>query len=224
MSSKTLPWYDGLTDGVHALGESAREYRTALTAIQLAVAGVDIDRVISQPGLAQFAIPTGTHRVDAVSTREPHSTALFHLGDLYRRTEDTLRERFEEASRHYAYGAVWAVRQLVVEGEMPPLVCPPAHLGEMPELNWNKASALAAARARVTVCSLAAEYGEELMGREYVSDHEAGQMTDALDAAVGIGEALYAYGQLAEAAVHFALLGPKAEWLAARRAAAASQG
>ncbi|MFF2522285.1 hypothetical protein [Streptomyces liangshanensis] len=217
MPKTPAPWFETLYDGVHALGQTANEYRNALAAAKLSVAGVDIDRVNTVPGRVRYPAAPGTIR--SPHAREPHPHAVFELGNLYRDLEDTLKKRFEQAARDYAHGAVWAVCQVLVEDATPDVVCPPDHLGEMPDLGYTRAANLKAARAVVDRCLTAAEYGEDLAGREYVADHEASDMFDAWQVADGIGEAHFAYGRLAEGAVHFALLAPRAAWRAQQAAA-----
>ena len=76
-------------------------------------------------------------------------------------------------------------------------------------------------------CTDASEFAEDLAGRDYVSDHEAGQMFRAIDASDGLADAAYAYGLLAQRALNFVLLEPRRarerELAAARAAQQTSQ-
>lgn len=71
---------------------------------------------------------------------------------------------------------------------------------------------------------MAGEHAEEIAGREdhEVSERDANDMFEAGAIAEGLPDAAYAYGRLAEGALAFVLLGPKAahrEQLAEQRAA-----
>lgn len=61
------------------------------------------------------------------------------------------------------------------------------------------------------ICEDAGLFAEYLDERPQLSDHEAGELHEAIDTATGAPDAAYAYGQLAESALHFALLEPRAQ-------------
>lgn len=126
---------------------------------------------------------------------------------------------------------MWAI-QAVQRGDTPPVVeflrdedgmC--LHRGViLPEFDgYAEDRALKAAYERLADCIDADRYAEQLAGADYVSDHEAGEMFRAGEAAEGMADAAFAYGRLAQRALNFALLGPRRErerQLALARAAA----
>ncbi|WP_381797238.1 hypothetical protein [Streptomyces niveus] len=221
-TKRTLPWFETLTDSVYALGESAREYRRAAQAARLAYESVNPQRVQIHEG--RVAVGTGS------GGTEPHASSVFDVQKAYGDLMHRLENHYAAAAMAYAQGATWAIRQAFA-GATPVMVTVPdgSFLPDVPELGTGRyagAANLAAARDAASRCLAAGEWAEDASGQDYVSDHEAGQIDDAWVLAMGAPEALYAYGLLAERAVHFALLGPKREHeralAAARRDADAS--
>ncbi|MEV0963296.1 hypothetical protein AB0J25_12020 [Streptomyces sp. NPDC049910] len=242
MPNRTLPWFDSLTDSVYALGEAAREYRHAYRAACLARESVDVDRRQLHEGridLAPHAKAVVTERFPF--TRAPQEYAVFKLGRLYLDTEHATQEMYEEAALMYAAGAAWAIRR-VQAGEQPPLVVfqrdsdgtfatrsyMSVLYGGLPSFErYRDAGRLQAAYSRLAERLAAADVAEDLAGEEFLADHEASAMHEALDITQDTGDVAYALGELLEGAVRFSLIGAKQEHERARvaetRAAAAEQ-
>ncbi|MFF9248839.1 hypothetical protein [Streptomyces globisporus] len=212
---KTQHWTASLADSVYALYETANEYRTAYRAAQLQATTVDFVRRMTHEGQVTLAGRPNAWGRD--STRTPHSRALSALHRLYGTLESETQGHYEEAALLYASGAAWAVRA-VLRGEQPPRVVfqvddhgePGPHALEIPGLDtYAEGPALDAAYNALVRCMQAAEYGEDLAGRDYVSEHEAGEMHKANAVADGTADAAFAYGLIAQRAVSFALIGPR---------------
>ncbi|MFD6587297.1 hypothetical protein ACFWED_10490 [Streptomyces anulatus] len=204
-------WTGSLADSVYALYETANEYRTAHRAAEVAATTVDFVRRMTHEGRIGLEGPAGCGRA---STRSPHGQALTVLHRLYGTVESETAGHYEEAALLYASGAAWAVRA-VQRGERPPVVvfrvddhgAPAPRALHVPNLdNYAERPALEAAYRAVSLCMDAAEYGEDLADRDYVSDHEAGEMHRALGEAGGLADAAFAYGLLAQRAVSFSLI------------------
>ncbi|MFG2589084.1 hypothetical protein [Streptomyces sp. NPDC048438] len=229
MPERTQHWTDSLFDSVYALYETAREYQTAHRAAQVALQTVDVDRRQLHEGRVRLWDPSRSP--ERSFRRAPHERAVFDLYELYSRTEQEVHRRYEEAALLYASGCGWAIT-LVQAGNHPAFVefnrdvdeVPVPHAMNISGLDrYAGARELAASYARVSACLAAAEYGEDLAGRDYVSDHEAGQMHDAVGVALGLADAAFAYGLLAQRAVNYVLLEPRRareREIAAARAAA----
>lgn len=208
-------WTESLFDSVYALYETAREFQTAHRAAQLAVQTVDFERRVTHEG--RVALEGRTNTYGRIFTQAPHEKALFSLSRMYDEVESKTRRRYEEAALLYASGAAWAIRE-VQGGNTPALVTfqtdddgdAVPNLMEIPGLvTYSDGPALDAAYDAVRRCMDAAEYGEDLAGRDYVSEHEAGEMFRAHAAADGLAGAAFAYGLLAQRAVNFVLREPR---------------
>ncbi|WP_299542078.1 hypothetical protein [uncultured Streptomyces sp.] len=208
-------WTESLFDSVYALYETATEYRTALGAAQLAVSSVDYDRRRTHEGRIGIEGRTTVH--GRPFTTAPHDRALHLLSRTYRDTETKMRGHFEDSALLYASGTAWAIRT-VLEGGTPPVVAfqvdedrSPVPRGmTIPPLDrYAGATALTAAYEEVVRRAGASEYAEDLAGRDYVSEHEAGEMHAAIDVAEGLAGAAFAYGLLAQRALSFVLLEPR---------------
>ncbi|MFE4691719.1 hypothetical protein ACFRH6_16870 [Streptomyces sp. NPDC056749] len=222
-------WTDSLFDSVYALYETAREYQTAHRAALVAMQTVDVDR--RQLHTGRVRLWKTAHGPQRSFRRVPHERAVFDIYDLYSKTEQKLHRRYEEAALLFASGCAWAIT-LVQAGNHPPFVefnhdvdeAAVPHAMNISGLDrYAGARELAASYDRVTTCMNADEHGEDLAGRDYVTDHEAGQMHDAIDIALGLADAAFAYGLLAQRAVSYVLLEPRRareRELAAARAAA----
>ncbi|MFI5685858.1 hypothetical protein [Streptomyces sp. NPDC051636] len=205
MTPRTLSWEASLTDSVYALGAAARECQRAYQAAVIATGHVDLDRIKLLDGKVDRRNPGYS------SDQEPHLAALSRIGSIQLETQHRLGRLYTGAAQAYAHGANWAVRQ-VQAGEQPTRVrfevdtegaC---DFGLMPELQLGRYSGAAAvqqARRAYERC-LAAD-AEDLGGRSYLEDHEAGAMHAALDVTAGLPDIAYAYGVQAESALHFAL-------------------
>ncbi|MEU8196370.1 hypothetical protein AB0C10_21540 [Microbispora amethystogenes] len=216
------PWYVTLKAGVSALGEAARTYRDAYRAAE-AMASITYaprvevheGRVTGQPG------PEARGWEAKPKSLEPHGRAVFEVSSLNQHHADELKSRYEDAALRYASGAASAIR-MVQAGETPARPVLPLNAErrlewggleiEVPaEARYAGAEKLTAAYATLSHLLGQRQYAEDLSAQEYLADHEAGWMHDAWHEAEGIADAAYAYGCLAHRAVHFVLLGPKAE-------------
>ncbi|OKK06439.1 hypothetical protein AMK26_10500 [Streptomyces sp. CB03234] len=215
MKTKTLHWTDSLTDSVYALWETATEYRTAYLHAYLARHNAEFDRRRIHDGVIGICRRLNDRGDTRHHRRAPHFHALSLISDAYRRAERELQQRYEDAALLYASGAAWAIAS-VQRSETPPVVefteadGQLAHHGlEISGLDrYAGAHALRVAYQDLAVKLGAAGYAEDLAAREYLADHEAGELHAALDDAAGIADAAYAYGQLAHKALHFVLLEP----------------
>lgn len=230
--SCTMPWFDQLTESVYALGEAAREYQHAHRAAVLARQNVDVDRRQLHDG--EIGLRGRTNALGGVYTQTPHEKAVYALGKLYMDAEHTTHNLYEHAALLYASGAAWAIAS-VQRGDKPERVefttdsdgSGVRHRLDITGLDRYVDAAKISAHYDALIVRLnAGEYAEDLAGRDYVADHEAGQMFECAEIAMGVADAAYAYGLLAERAVHFALLEPKREHSrqqAASRTASAMQ-
>jgi hypothetical protein len=208
MTKPAQPWNASLEDSVYALGAAARECQAAYQATVLAKRNVDLDRIRLLDGKV-------THRTPSYTTeQEPHLTALSRIGTALLENEFLLRRLYEEAAQAYAHGATWAAQQ-VLSGQQPARVefetdgrgayvfaqfVPVLKLDR-----YAKTNALEAARRAYERCLVAGFEAEGIASQDYVADHEATEMQQALDVADGLPDAAYAYGVLAESALHFAI-------------------
>ncbi|WP_424918904.1 hypothetical protein [Streptomyces sp. wa1064] len=215
MSKTPQHWTEALTDSVYGLYETANEYRNAYRAAQLQATTVDLIHRMTHGG----RITLEGHPVvsDRPLTHTPHGQALSTLSRLYGTVEAEMQSRYEEAALLYASGAAWAVRA-VMRGEQPPNVVfqttehgdPAPNSLEIPGLEtWIDGPALDAAYDTVVRCTQAAEYAEQLVDREPISDQEAAELHRAHREADGIADAAFAYGLLGQRAVSIALIEPR---------------
>ncbi|MET9099995.1 hypothetical protein [Streptomyces antibioticus] len=206
-SQPTRPWTHTLTDSVYALGAAAREHQAAYRAAVLAQAHVDLDRLRLLNGKVTI---TSAGRGE----QEPHLAALNRIGDVLSEARDQLERLYTNAAEAYAHGAQWAAREVLL-GKEPAhvelyvgengLYRVPEYVPVLPVEKFSNGKALEAARRRYERCLVAGYEAEGIGSQEYVSDHDAGVMHEALDIAAGLADAAYAYGVLAEGAVHFAI-------------------
>ncbi|MFW3459664.1 hypothetical protein ACN24K_01555 [Streptomyces microflavus] len=208
-------WTDSLVDSVYALYETAREYRMAYRAAEVAAAAVDFDRRVTHEG--QITLAARPDVQGRVSTLTPHGQALIVLHRLYNTLETETQGRYEEAALLYASGTAWAIRA-VLRGDTPSAavfqttdhgdLAPPAL--EIPGLDtWVDGPALDAAYSAVVRCTEAAEYSEQMADWGPISEHEAGTIVRAETVAAGLADACYAYGLLAQRALNHALIEPR---------------
>ncbi|MFJ2701854.1 hypothetical protein ACIO3R_01480 [Streptomyces sp. NPDC087428] len=207
-------WIESLFDSVYALYETAHEYQLAHRAAQVAVETVNIDRRKAHEG--RITIEGRVTAYNNPLTREAHVDALFGLSRLYGDLESEVGRRYEEAACLFASGAAWAIRT-VLDGGTPAHVRFQTEDGRpvsggmnIPGLDtYSGGPALDAAYDSVLRCTHAAAAAEDLAGRDYVSDHEAGEMFRAGEVAGGLADVAYAYGLLAQRALNFVLLEPR---------------
>ncbi|THA78389.1 hypothetical protein E6R60_05750 [Streptomyces sp. A0642] len=229
----TQHWTDSLFDSVYALYETAHEYQTAHRAAQVAEQMVGMDRRQLHPG--RIALEGRVNAYGRTLTREPHEKAIYDLGSVYRQAERQMHRQYEEAAILYASGAAWAIRS-VQRDDTPPVVAFQTdedgdivpNLMEIPGLDtYHGGPALDAAYAALVRCAGASEHAEDLASRDYVSDHEAGEMFSAGEVAEGLADAAFAYGLLAQRALNYVLIEPRRarerELAVARAAAQAAQ-
>ncbi|MFE4330143.1 hypothetical protein ACFRQM_11955 [Streptomyces sp. NPDC056831] len=212
-------WTESLFDSVYALYETALEYQTAHRAAQVAVQTVEVERRQLHEGRVALRGLQGRDDATYYRTRRtsPHANAVFDLHGLYSRTERELHRSYEEAALLYASGAAWAVAS--VQGDETPALVefntgqdgnPVHHRLSITGLErYAGSQELASAYGQVCARMNAAEYAEDLAGRDYVTDHEAGEMHHAIGIAMGLADTAFAYGLLAQRAVSFVLLEPR---------------
>ncbi len=192
MADFSAAWFMSLTESVSALGMAAREYRVAHQSAQTTSWQVDPARVLPLDG--SVSVPATTEFV------LPHDEALWHLGEAYRTLDSRLRGLYENTALAYAHGTAEAV-QAVLHGDCPRYV----HLGHrdgwyapadgaLPDLReglgtWVCTRQLAELRLAVQQRQLAGNR----------TDDGSALSTDLADRA-------FAYGELAERALHFLLL------------------
>ncbi|MFE0270846.1 hypothetical protein ACFWZY_01700 [Streptomyces sp. NPDC058992] len=225
MPNRTLPWFDSLTDSVSALGEAAREYRHAYRAACLARESVDLQRRQLHDGLIDITPHPDTLWTESPYNRAPHEHAIFDLGRMYLTAKFETEGLYEEAALMYASAGAWAIRR-VQAGEQPPLVvfrrdldgtfASRSYLSALydgpPALErYRDSDRLQAAHSRLAERLAAADVAEDLAGEEFLADHEASAMHEALDVAQDTGDVAYALGELLETALGFALLDPRQE-------------
>ncbi|MEU0761620.1 hypothetical protein ABZ351_18335 [Streptomyces microflavus] len=220
MPEKTQHWTDSLFDSVYALYETAREYQTAHRSAQLTSTQVDFDRRRSHEGRIALEGHSARAGADRPLLREPHPDALFALIRLYQEAESEMHRRYEEAALLYASGAVWAVRAIQL-GHTPPLVAfqtdqydnPVQHRLSLTGLtgltNYAGAPALGRAYEQLARRLASADHAVHLSEQGNLADHEAGELYDAHDDAMGIADAAFAYGLLAQRSLNWALLEPR---------------
>lgn len=208
MAKTTRTWTMSLEDSVFALGAAARECQSAAQAAAITTGHYDLDRLRLLDGKILTGHPGFT------GEQEPHLTALGRIGTVQLRTQHELERLYTQAAEAYAHGANWAVRQ-VQAGEQPVHVTLKVDSdgsyiidGSLPALDLDRfvqAKAVEAARRTYERRLVAGWEAEGIGRRDYVSDHEAGEMHAALDLAGGLPDAAYAYGILAESALRWAL-------------------
>lgn len=233
LAPDNAPWFEHLTDSVRALGEAAREWQLADQAARLLEAGTDMERRILHEGKILVHGPASRGWDAKPRKSGPHEHAVSDLGRVYMEHRFLTRRRYEHAAMLYASGAARAIAQ-VQAGEQPERVLFTLDADRTPVVggykigelgNYVNAKKIAAAYEQVLRMDQAAEYAEEIAGREdhEVSERDAGDMFEAGAYAQGLPDAAYAYGRLAEGALAYVLLGPKQEHrqqLAEQRAAA----
>lgn len=226
------PWFEHLIDSVRALGEAAREWQLADQRARLLEAGVEEERRTLHEGKIAVHGPEARGWDAKPRKRGPHEHAVFDLQKIYMEHRFLTRRKYEHAALLFASGAAWAIAQ-VQAGEQPERVLFPLDEDRWPVPgrydidglgNYVNAGKIAAAYEQVLRMDQAAEYAEEIAGRDdhEVTERDAGDMFEAGAIAQGLPDAAYAYGRLAEGALAFVLLGPKQEHrkqLAEQRAA-----
>ncbi|WP_406302126.1 hypothetical protein OHA61_06200 [Streptomyces sp. NBC_00885] len=209
----TPVWFESLTDSVYALGAAVREAQRAARAAELARDSYDLDRLRPVDGQVRI-----DGRDPGGVPFRPHDDALFAIGDVHREQAGKLRSLYMQSAMGYAYGTAWAILR-VLDGQQPDAVqlgrtaegnyvipgelCPVPPL--MPGLQrWNDYPKFVQAHTRWLICEEAALFAEYLDDQRQLSDHEAGELHEALDTATGVPDAAYAYGLLAESALRVA--------------------
>ncbi|MFF7012255.1 hypothetical protein ACFY9Y_22265 [Streptomyces fimicarius] len=211
----TQHWTESLFDSVYALYETAREYQLAYLAAQLAAAQAEFDRRKTNEG--RIALEGHSAMVGRPLLREPHPDALFALLRIYNEAATEMHRLYEEAALLFASGAAWAIWSIQL-GHTPPVVAfqtdeydsPVQHRLSITGLtNYAGAPALGRAYEQLARRLSAADHAVHLAEQSDLADHEAGELHEAHDAAMGIADSAYAYGLLAQKAVNFALLEPR---------------
>ncbi|NUP19850.1 MAG: hypothetical protein HOZ81_27980 [Streptomyces sp.] len=221
LAPANAPWFEHLVDSVRALGEAAREWQLADQTARLLEAGVELERRNLHEGKILVHAPAARGWDSKPRKSGPHEHAVFDLQKIYMEHRFLTRRRYEHAAMLFASGAARAIVQ-VQAGEKPDRVLFPLDADRTPVVggykisdlgNYVNAKKIAAAYEQVLRMDQAAEYAEEIAGREdhEVSERDAGDMFEAAAFAEGLPDAAYAYGRLAEGALSFVLLGPKQE-------------
>ncbi|MFI1334331.1 hypothetical protein ACH4U7_30335 [Streptomyces sp. NPDC020845] len=218
--TRPMPWFETLADSVYALGAAAREAQRAARTAELAREAYDLDRLRPVDGEVRL-----DGRDPGGVPFRPHDAALFTIGKALMEQANKLRTLYTQTAEGYAYGTAWAILR-VLDGQQPDAVqlgrsregfyVIPGELSPIPPLmpgleRWNDYKKFVQAHARWAICEDAGLFAEYLDERRPLSDHEAGELHEAIDTATGAPDAAYAYGQLAESALHFALLEPRAQ-------------
>lgn len=220
LAAQGAPWFEHLIDSVRALGESAREWQLADESARLLEAGVQMERRNLHEGKIVVQGPAGRGWDSNPRRKGPHEHAVMDLQKIYMEHRFVTRRNYEHAALLFASGAARAIAQ-VQSGEQPERVRFHLDAHHTPVIggykigdldNYVDAQKIAAAYEQVLSMDEAGEYAEDLAGRDYVADHEASEMFRSSVYAQGLPAAAYAYGQLAEGALRFVLLGPKAAY------------
>ncbi|WP_406508423.1 hypothetical protein [Streptomyces sp. NBC_00212] len=217
---KTSPaWFESLSDSVYALGAAAREAQHASRTAEVARDSYDLNRLRPVDGRVQV-----DDRPDTMPFL-PHDQALFAIGDIFSEQADRLRSLYVHAAIGYAYGSIWAILR-VLDGQHPDAVqlgrtsegfyLIPGGLHRDPSTmtglkHWNHYPQFIAAHARMLLSESAGMHADCLSDQPHLTDREASELHQALDSAASLPEATYAFGVLAESALHFALLEPRAQ-------------
>lgn len=221
LAPDNAPWFEHLTDSVRALGEAAREWQLADQTARLLEAGVELERRTLHEGKILVHGPAARGWDAQPRKTGPHEHAVFDLQKIYMEHRFLTRRRYEHAAMLFASGAARAIAQ-VQAGEQPERVTFALDADRTPVVggyaigdlgNYVNAKKISTAYAQVLRMDQAAEYAEEIAGREdhEVTERDANDMFEAGAFAEGLPEAAYAYGRLAEGALAFVLLGPKQE-------------
>ncbi|MDX3540077.1 hypothetical protein PV721_38395 [Streptomyces sp. MB09-01] len=211
MKSTTMPWFETLTDSVAALGTAAQEARAAHHAAQAAGTQFKFDRLRHVVGA--IADPCQPSAV----TDRPHDRALLAIVASHLAHESRMAELYDDAAAAYAFGAAWALLR-VLNGQQPPLVelsrqadgrtaipdelfpVPPAFKGLD---TWDGRQQFEQAREELDRVGDLWAYVRGLDQPDVPDTFDLGDVNEKLAAAPN---AAFAYGQLAESALAFALL------------------
>lgn len=221
----TPVWFDSLTDSVYALGAAAREAQRAARTAELARDSYDPDRI----RLLDAEVDVDGRTPGAPPFR-PHDAAVFTIGDVLSKSAGVLRELYLNTALAYGYGTTWAILRVLDGGQpaavrlrrtqdghyaLPAELCPVPRA--MPALErWSGYTKFEQARTRLLDCEEAGDVVDYLDAQSYLSEPDATDLHAALDVVAGQANAAYSYGVLAESALHFALLEPKAQHAHAR--------
>ncbi|WP_060952420.1 hypothetical protein [Streptomyces hygroscopicus] len=205
----TVTWWNTLFDSMVALRAAAGEARRAYRAAQHSAGDVVLDRLRLEEGtvMVSGAVSGTTVR------RRPHERALRAIADVHHDAETRLERVYEQAAMAYAYGVTWATEQ-VIEGEQPVRITLPIDdFGDVPYTlpdfgerldHWAGVGKFTRLREDLERCLQADEIAADLASRDYVTEQEAGEMHDALQAAEGLPDAAFEYALAAEGALTFA--------------------
>lgn len=219
LAPANAPWFEHLTDSVRALGEAAREWQLADQTARLLEAGVQMERRNLHDSKILLQGPAARGWDSKPRRRAPHASAVMDLQKIYMEHGFVTRRNYEHAALLFACGVARAIAE-VRAGEQPDSahfhldadrnpVIGGYNIGDL--TGYVNAEKITAAYEQVLRMDQAAEYAEEIAGREdhEVSERDAGDMFACGELAQGLPDAAYAYGRLAEGALQFVLLGPK---------------
>lgn len=209
MHRSNANWRNTLQDSVFALGAACREYRAAQSTAQAALWSIELTRV--RPVDGELSIP-GAYR------HRPHDAALWSLEGVYTELNYKIRSGYENKALAYAYGAAWAVRAVLAQQDPSQVemarkgreyVPPHTDLRQLGDelADWTDRHQLAELGAEVIHREEARALGEEPSESDWVPEYEARAIAAAAEYAEGLAEAAYAYGECAERALHFVLIG-----------------
>jgi hypothetical protein len=192
MADISAAWFMSLTESVSSLGMAAREYRVAHRSAQTTTWQIDPARVLPLDG--SVSVPDSTDFV------RPHDEALWQLGQAYRKLGSRLHGLYENTALAYAHGTAEVLRA-VLHGDCPRYISlghrdgvyAPGR-GELPDLSEGLGTWVCASRLD--------ELRLDFQKRELAHD-----LTDATaSTGNGLADSAFAYGELAEHALHFLLL------------------
>jgi len=210
MTRNTAPWFMSLTESVSALGMATREYRAAYRASQTAAWHIDPARVLPVDG--SVSIPDRSEFV------RPHEAALWQLGEAHKELNDRTYELYENAALAYAYGTGDVVLAIALGGR-PQYIQLGCHDGLYVQ-HCGALNNLSHALGEWAGTPRLAEIADELHQRQIESrwledlpalDYEPDTLADTAEFAAGLADTAYAYGEMAERALHFLLLSNKTD-------------
>ncbi|MEV6671085.1 hypothetical protein [Streptomyces sp. NPDC051162] len=206
MPHPTIAWFDSLTESVAALGAAARDTRFANQAARAALWAVEPGRLQSVNGL--LSVP-GKYMI------RPHNDTLGQLQDLCRAHQSGIAALYENMARAYAYGTATALLS-VIKGEQPQFVelgrdeagqysTPFSFLPDFGEAlaHWAGSERLNALRWEAESREHASAVADAFAQCEELADYESADLTEARALAAGLADSWCAYGEQAEAALHF---------------------
>ncbi|UFQ16879.1 MULTISPECIES: hypothetical protein [Streptomyces] len=209
MSDTTRAWFHDLTESVFAVGAGAREYRMAHQAAQSAAWSFESARLDSVEGAVSVV---GRYFI------QPHHETLRNLKEIHDSTEVRIKALYENTSLAYAYGTAHAVAD-IARGQRPRHLefarrdgfygIPAAPLPNLEVVlaRWPGGPNLIALGEILTEHIRARDLARDFSFYEDFADCHSPESAEASKFAAGLADAAYAYGEVAERALHFVVLG-----------------